>query len=87
MKDYRFFERKCFLIDFHSFEDVMQNLLDDRTIKIERDYPVLSCYSSGYDCGYDEDEIMQRIGDYLGVNIIAAFPLMDLEEIYFVTDK
>lgn len=87
MKDYRFFKRECFLIDFEPFENVMQELLDDRTIKIERDYPVLSCYSEGYDCGYDEDEIMQRVGDYLGVNIIAAFPMMDLECIYFVTDK
>jgi hypothetical protein len=87
MNDTRFLNRKCLLIDFHSFENVMQELLDDSSLKIERDYPVLSCYSEGYDCGYDEDEIKQRIGDYLGVNIIAAFPLMDLEEIYFVTDK
>ena len=33
MKDTRFFKRECFLIDFKSFENLMQELKDDNTIK------------------------------------------------------
>ena len=87
MNDTRFFKRECFLIDFKSFENLMQELKDDNTIKIERDYPCLSCYSSGYDDCYDEDEIMERLSDYLGKKIIACFPIMDAEQIYFISDK
>lgn len=86
MNDTRFFKRDAFLVSFSSFEDLMQALLDDRTVHIERDYPwALSCYSSGSDCGYDTDEILARVGDHLGVTLLHAFPLMDLEEIYFVS--
>lgn len=83
-KKTRFFERKCHLISFEAFEKVMQELLDDATIKIEKEYPCLSCYSSNSDCGYDEDEIIDRIGHHLGKNIIRAFPVFDEEYIYFV---
>ena len=83
----RFSERECFLIDFKSFENLMQELKDDNTIKIERDYPCLSCYSSEYDDCYDEDEIMERLSDYLGKKIIGCFPMMDAEQIYFISDK
>ena len=87
MNDTRFIKRESFLIDFKSFENLMQELKDDNTIKIERDYPCLSCYSSEYDDCYDEDEIMERLSDYLGKKIIACFPIMDAEQIYFISDK
>ena len=87
MKDTRFFDRKCFLIDFQSFENVMHELFHDSSIEIEKDYPCLSCYSTGNDCCYEEDEIMEKLSNYLGESIIACFPIMDLEQIYFITDK
>ena len=62
----------------------MQELLDDCTLTIERDYPVLSFYSSGYDCGYDQEEINYRIADYLGVKITEIFAFHDTKEVYFV---
>lgn len=83
----RFFDRKAHLIDFNSFTEVMQELLDDNSLEIENEYPVLSMYSRGHDCGYDEDEIMERIGGYLGVTIVACFKYTDLEVIYFIEDK
>lgn len=87
MPETRFFKRDAFLISFAAFEDLMQTLVDDCTILIERDYPVLSCYSLNSDCCYDEDEILERVGDHLGVQLLHAFPLMDAEEIYFVASK
>lgn len=83
----RFFDRKAHLIDFKSFIEVMQELMDDSSLEIEKEYPVLSIYSKGHDCGYDEDEIMERIGDHLGVTIAACFKYADLEVIYFIEDK
>lgn len=80
----RFFDRKCSLISFAAFEEVMQELLDDRTIRIERDYPVLSCYSSDSDCCYDEDEILDIISHHLNKNFIRAIPIYDTEYIYFI---
>jgi hypothetical protein len=83
----RFFDRKAHMIDFISFTEIMQNLLDDATLEIEEDYPVLSLYSSLHDCVYDENEIMNRIGDYLEVTIIACLVYKDLEVVYFIEDK
>lgn len=83
----RFFDRKAHLIDFKSFTEVMQELLDDSSLEIEKEYSVLSMYSRIYDCGYDEDEIMERIGDYLSTTIVACFKYTDLEVIYFIEDK
>lgn len=84
-KDTRFFKRDAFLIDFKSFTNVMQEILDDSTLVLEEDYPTLSFYSSWYDCGYEEEEILERISDYLNVKIIACYILKDLEEIYFIS--
>lgn len=83
----RFMNRRAHLIDFNSFTEVMQELLDDSSLEIEKEYSILSMYSRGYDCVYGEDEIMERIGDYLGITIIACFKYTDLEIIYFIEDK
>lgn len=86
-KDTRFFKRDAFLIDFNSFTEVMQEMYDDGTLDFEEDYPTLSLYSSWHDCGYDEEEILERISDYLKVKIIACYILKDLEEIYFISSS
>jgi len=83
----RFFKRAAFLTNFDCFEKVMQELLDDSSLKIEKEYPVLSMYSEGSHHVYDEDEITDIIGNYLGINIIGYFMYVDLEEICFVSDK
>lgn len=85
-KDYRFFKRKAYLIREEDFTEVMQELLDDSTLEIERGYPVLSMYSSGSDTGYDEEEIIDRIGWYLKEKIINCCYLKDLGQIYFVCE-
>ena len=85
-KDYRFFKRKAYLIREEDFTEVMQELLDDSTLEIEHDYPVLSMYSSGSDTGYDEEEIIDRIGWYLKEKIINCCYLKDLGQIYFVCE-
>ena len=82
----RFFKRTAFLIGFAAFESLMQELLDDRTVHIEREYPVLSCYSPDSDCCYDEAEILERLSWHLNMNLTHACTLFDAEEIYFVTD-
>lgn len=87
INDTRFLDRKAHLIYFKTFKEVMQDLLDDETLEIEENYPALSLYSSFHDCVYDEDEIMFRIGDYLGVTILGCLVYMDLEVIYFIEDK
>ena len=87
INDTRFLDRKAHLIYFKTFKEVMQDLLDDETLEIEENYPALSLYSSLHDCVYDEDEIMFRIGDYLGVTILGCLVYMDLEVIYFIEDK
>ena len=84
MNDTRFFKRKCLLIGFETFERVMQEITGDKTVEIEKDYPVLSCYSRENDYAYDEDEIKDMIGNYLSVSITAVMMLSDLEEIYFI---
>lgn len=86
-RETRFFNRKAHMIDFKSFTEVMKELLDDSSLEIEKEYPVLSIYSKGHDCVYDEDEIMERIGDYLGITIAVCFKYTDLEVIYFIEDK
>lgn len=83
-RDYRFFKRKAYLISEEDFTEVMQELLDDFTLEIERGYPVLSMYSSGSDTGYDEEEIIDRISWYLKEEIISCCYLKDLRLIYFV---
>lgn len=83
----RFLDRKAHLIDFNSFTEVMKELLDDNSLEIENEYPVLSMYSRGHDCGYDVDELMERIEDYLGITIAACFKYTDLEVIYLIEDK
>lgn len=83
----RFFDRKAHLVDFNSFTEVMQEVLDDNSLEIENEYSVLSMYSRGHDCVYDEDEIMEHIGDYLGITIAACFKYTDLEVIYFIENK
>ena len=85
-KDYRFFKRKAYLIREEDFTEVMQELLDDSTLEIERGYPVLSMYSSGSDTGYDEEEIIDRIGWYLKEKIRNCCYLKDLGQIYFVCE-
>ena len=87
MTDTRFFKRACLLIGFEAFEKVMQEITDDNTVKIERDYPVISCYSQENDCAYEEDEIKDMIGDYLGTSITSVMMLADLEEIYFIVGR
>ena len=86
-KDTRFFKRDAFLIDFNSFVQVMQEVYDDSSLEFEEDYPTLSFYSSWNDCGYDEEEILERISDYLNVEIIACCILKDLEEVYFISSS
>lgn len=83
----RFFKRKAHLINFDSLTQVMRELLDDKTLEIERNYPTLSFYSYGWDRCYEEDEIMQRIGDYIGATKAACFIHSDLEIVYFIEDK
>lgn len=83
----RFRERKAHLINFHCLTEVMQELLDDKTLEIERDYPILSFYSSTHDCCYEEEEIRERIGDYLGITIAESFMFTDSEVVYFIEDK
>ncbi|MEY8352563.1 hypothetical protein AALB39_04310 [Lachnospiraceae bacterium 54-53] len=85
--DTRFFKRDAFLIDFNSFTEVMREIYDDESLDFEEDYPTLSLYSSWHDCGYDEEEILERISDYLGIKIIACCIFKDLEEIYFVSRR
>lgn len=85
-KDYRFFKCKAYLIREEDFTEVMQELLDDSTLEIERGYPVLSMYSSGSDTGYDEEEIIDRIGWYLDENIVSCCYLRSLGQIYFVCE-
>lgn len=84
MKETRFLNRKCYLIDFDGFEEIMREIYEDEAIKIERDYLVLSCYSSSKDCCYDEEEIMKKIGKHLNKNIIHCLPIYDLEYVYFI---
>ena len=84
MKDYRFFKRNCFVIDFKNFEEVMQELLDDRTIHIDREFHELVIYSSGYDCDYEVEEINDRIANYLKVEVMYSFVDFYEETICFV---
>ena len=85
MMDKRFFERRCCIIGYDALQNVMQELLDDKSIRIEKEYPVLSCYSDGFDCGYDEDEIIGRLELYLDRRIIAVFK--DETEVFFIFGK
>lgn len=83
----RFFNRKAHLIDYESFLEVMQEILDDSSLTIEKDYPRLSLYSAGYDSCYEDEEIMQRISNHLGVNIINYLDCKDQRYIYFMEDR
>ena len=85
-KDYRFLKCKAYLIREEDFTEVMQELLDDCTLEIEHDYPVLSMYSNGLDTYYDEDEIIERIGLYLDENIVSCCYLSSLGQIYLVCE-
>lgn len=86
MKDARFFERKCFLIGFKEFEKVIQEITEDNTIKIESDYPVLSCYSRANDYAYEEEELKELVEEHLQIDITSICKFTDLEEIYFITN-
>lgn len=87
MNETRFFERGCYLIGFSSFEQIMREITNDQTVTLDIECSCLACYSSELDYGYDEVEIIERISDYLGKKITAAFVLCDAEEIYFIFDK
>ena len=67
----RFFKRDAFLIDEASFQEVMQEIMDDESLFIEYGYLVLSLYSHKFGYCVEEDEIMAKIGEHLHRNIVA----------------
>jgi len=83
-KETRFIKRQAFVIDFTSFTNVMQEIMDDSTLEIEEGWPALSMYSRGSDIAIDEFEITDRISKHLDADIIACFVHYDLETVYFV---
>ncbi len=82
MKDSRFSEEKCCIIGYDAFEEVMQELLDDKSIKVEREYPCLSCYSTERRCGYEEGEIVERLESHFDRRIMEVFK--DETKIFFI---
>lgn len=54
----RFFKRDAFLIDEASFQEVMQEIMDDESLFIEYGYPALSLYSHKFGYCVEEDEII-----------------------------
>jgi hypothetical protein len=83
----RFFKRKAFVISFDCLTKVMQEILDDSSLEIEMDYPVISMYSRGSDVIVSEDTIIDRIGFHLKEDISKCWVYFDLEEAYFVCDS
>lgn len=80
----RFFQRKVFVIDTDTFTNVMQELLDDSSLEICKDYSNLVMYSRGHDVDVGEEEILQRIGDHLGVCLRKCLVDPYEDEIFFV---
>jgi len=82
-----FFKREAFLTDFGCLTKIMQELLGDSSLKIEKECPFLTMHSEGLHREYAEDEIIEKIEAYLGVNIAGYFMYADLETICFISDK
>lgn len=80
-------KRICHVFTFAELEDLMQNLLDDRTIHIEEGYPALSMYSEDSETCYDEDEILDHIGTHFKKNLSWAFPIYDAKEVYIIESQ
>lgn len=77
----RFFARNAILISYDAFEQVMREITQDNTIRLERDYPVLSCINEN-DRVFEESEIVGILEHYLGRRITTAFKVD--EGIYFI---
>lgn len=89
--DSRFFERKCFTTTSNCLLEFMQEQVDDSslTFNMEKDTKEVFLYSPAYDVEYNEDDIIDRVGNELGVEINNIF--VDGDEycaaIYFTVRK
>lgn len=83
--DTRFFRRDAFLIGDECLIAVMRELLDDKTLSIDQDYPVLSLLSQDRDVAYEADEILEIIGDHIGRELAEVCYIKDIGEVYFIS--
>ncbi|MBS4902360.1 MAG: hypothetical protein KHZ96_07750 [Coprobacillus sp.] len=80
--DSRFFERKCFATTSDFLLKFMQEQVDDSslTFNMEKDTKEVFLYSPAYDVEYNEDDIIDRVENELGVEINNIF--VDGDEYY-----
>ncbi|NLE04930.1 MAG: hypothetical protein GX638_09025 [Crenarchaeota archaeon] len=70
--DKRFIEQKTLYVTWEDIDNVLQELLDDNTFETKReDFYYFSGYSEAHDKDYEDEELLQRIGDYLKINIVS----------------
>lgn len=83
-QDNAFTSAECLTVSFDDFDVYMKQTTGDDTIRLDRDYPTLSCLS---DRGVDyesEDVILELLGEKLGKNFVYAFVVTDEVKIILV---
>jgi hypothetical protein len=79
MLDGRFTKSECLVTSFEEFTEFMQENFDDSSLILEEEYSALEMYSEGYDCGYDEGEILKRVSFWLGLETDITSCYLDKE--------
>lgn len=70
--DKRFTQHKVLYIGWNELDEVMQEIMDDSTYEVNRvDYNYIDAYSESNDTDYDDDDILNRLINYLNVNIVS----------------
>lgn len=86
VKETRFSQGLYLATSEEDFLETMQELLDDSSLEIDKEYPVLSLYSEGFDVCYEIDKIADRLSNYLGRTIVDVHWSKSNGTIYFLAD-
>lgn len=70
--DNRFRQHKTLYIGWNELDQVMQEIMDDSTYEVNRvDYCWIDGYSEHHDTDYDDEDILNRLSNYLDVKIFS----------------
>lgn len=84
MKDEKMFAAQ--ILDRYELQDILQNILDDKTIVLVMNELLLAeAYSSDSDTGYDHYEIVSRLEKYYDKRILRLY--VDMDSVVIVFDN
>ncbi len=78
-----FKKEETLAISIDELEELLKTLTGDATLVIDRSYPVLSAMSEAEKTEYDEDAILDLVGEHLGMILNGVHYACDCETVHF----